>query len=199
MDIKFNGNEQLITSENICNYEESVQKTIKAFKKNCCCFFGHRKINITQPLIQRLYEVIETLILKSETYIFLFGSNSEFDDLCLKIVTKLQQDYPHIKKIYVRASFPYIDNNYRNYLLREYDDTYYPRRIIDAGKASYVERNYEMIDNSNVCVIYYDETYTPTHTKSNRKKESSYQSKSGTRIAYEYAKRKCIKIKNILE
>ena len=41
------------------------------------------------------------------------------------------------------------------------DNTYYPSKMIDAGKAAYVERNYEMINNSRYCICYYDENYMP--------------------------------------
>ena len=71
--------------------------------------------------------------------------------------------------------------------------------MIDAGKAAYVERNYEMIDKSNFCVIYYDENYTPPRRRNSRRDLTDYQPKSGTKLAYEYAKRKKAKIINVLE
>ena len=117
-----------------------------------CCFFGHRKITETDELKSKLYNEIETLITYKKVHTFLFGSKSQFDDLCYKIVTELKEKYQHIKRIYVRAEFPYIDDSYKNYLLESYEDTYYPSKMIDAGKAAYVERNYEMINNSRYCI-----------------------------------------------
>ena len=131
-----------------CIYDDSIRDYIRENKLHTCCFFGHRKIVETETLKSNLYEIIENLITHEQVYIFLFGSKSQFDDLCLRIVTELKEKYSHIKRIYVRAEFPYIDADYREYLLQKYDDTYYPQKIIDAGKASYVERNREMIDNS---------------------------------------------------
>ena len=58
-------------------------------KAHCCCFFGHRKITKTEELRDKLYAVVENLIKDYEVYTFLFGSKSEFDDLCFSIVTKL--------------------------------------------------------------------------------------------------------------
>ena len=113
-----------------------------------CCFFGHRKITETDELKSNLYSEIEKLITNEKVHTFLFGSKSHFDDLCHTIVTELKEKYPHIKRVYVRAEFPYIDDSYREYLLESYEDTYYPSKMIDAGKAAYVERYYEMIDNS---------------------------------------------------
>ena len=116
--------------------------------------------------------------------------------MCYKIVTEFREKYSHIKRIYVRAEFPYIDDNYKSFLLQNYEDTYYPEKMINAGKAAYVERNYEMINNSNFCICYYDENYTPQRRKNNRGDLIDFQQKSGTKLAYSYAKRKNIVVKN---
>lgn len=155
-------------------------------KETTCCFFGHRKINLTDELVCNLKKAIETLITENKIDTFLFGSKSDFDKLCLKIVTELKNKYPHIKRIYVRAEFPYIDEKYKSYLLSKYDETYYPDRLLNAGRAVYVERNYEMIDKSNSCIFYYDENY------------KLQKRSSGTKIAYDYAAKKSLKITNVL-
>ncbi len=116
---------------------------------------------------------------------FLFGSKSQFNSLCLDTVAHIKEKYPHIKQIYVRAEFPYIDEHYKNYLLESYEDTYYPEKIINSGKASYIGRNREMIDNSRYCIVYYDEQSVPTTRK------------SGTKIALDYAIKKHKNIINI--
>ena len=166
-------------------------------KEHTCCFFGHRKIEITDELTDRLKEIVENLIKEKRIDTFLFGSKSQFDKLCLTVVTKLKKKYPHVRRIYVRAEFPYIDESYTAYLLKSYDHTYYPERIINAGKAVYVERNYEIIDNSSCCVIYYDESYIPHKRKSSRQDISGYQPNSGTKLAYNYAVKRGLKIINI--
>lgn len=168
---------------------EKVRKNmnVKIVKEQTCCFIGHRKIKRTTELKINLSKNIERLITEKRVDTFLFGSKSQFDDLCLEVVTELKEKYPQIKRIYVRAEFPYIDDDYRNHLLQYYEDTYYPEKIIDAGKAVYVERNYEMIDNSNSCIFYFDECYEPARRKNSKKDLLDYQPKSGTRIAYEYA------------
>ena len=144
-------------------------------KENTCCFFGHRKINETEELKAKLYKTIENLIVNDNVDTFLFGSKSRFNDLCLEVVSQIKEKYPHIKRIYVRAEFPVISDNYKAYLLESYEDTYYPEKLIDAGKAVYVERNIEMINRSLFCIVYYDESNTPTTRK------------SGTKIALDYA------------
>jgi len=151
------------------NYEENIIKT------NTCCFIGHRAIFEDEQLKSQLCEIIEKLIVDENVDTFLFGSHSQFNTICIEIVTKIKEKYPHIKRVYVRAEYPYIDDNYKNYLLKSYEDTYYPEKIVGAGRAAYVERNYEMINKSHFCIFYYDEEI------------ASIIRKSGTKIALEYA------------
>ena len=115
-----------------------------------------------------------------------------------EIVTELKEKHPHIKRVYVRAEYPFIDESYRNYILESYEDTYYPERMENAGRASYVERNQEMINQSDVCVVYYDENYAPPRRRNSRRDLADYQPKSGTKIAYDYAVRKGKTIINVL-
>ena len=144
-----------------------------------CCVLGHKTISETIELKSNLYEIIETLILKENVDTFLFGSKSDFNDLCFNIVTKMKDEkYPHIKRIYVRAEYPYINEDYRNYLLKNYENTYFPHKALNSGKSVYVKRNYEMIDNSHFCIVYYDG------------QNASANRKSGTKIALDYAIKK---------
>ena len=144
-------------------------------KDKTCCFFGHRKINETEELKSKLVEIIEKLIVDEKVDTFLFGSKSRFNSLCLELVSEIKEKYPHIKRVYVRAEYPYISERYKKYLLESYEDTYYPEHIIGSGRAAYVERNYVMINKSKFCIVYYDEPNAPTTRK------------SGTKIALDYA------------
>ena len=155
-----------------------------------CSFFGHRDTPQTEELKQKVKETVERLIVEEGVDTFLFGSRSKFDDLCLLIVTELKGKYPNIKRIYVRSQYPYIDKQYKDYLLKSYDDTIMPTRVERAGKASYVERNQEMINVSNFCVFYYNSSYLPSKRKSSKRDISAYQPKSGTRLAWGYAAQK---------
>ncbi len=155
-----------------------------------CCFFGHRKINVTEALKTKLHNEIETLILNEKVEIFLFGSKSEFDDLCYDEVSKLKGKYPHIKIVYVRAAYTDADRKYIDYLLTHYEDTYYPEKIKGAGKAAYVQRNEEMINKSKFCVIYFDKKHLPPRRKVCKRDAIWYQPKSGTAIAYSFAVKK---------
>ncbi len=165
--------------------------------KNSCCFFGHRKISDTEELRTKIFETVERLIVDENIDTFLFGSRSQFDSLCHELVTKSKEKHPHIKRVFVRAEYPFIDENYRAFLLEDYEDTYFSEHIVNAGKASYVERNCEMIDKSSICIVYYNPDYSPPRRRASRKDLTDYQPKSGTKIAYDYAVKKKRKIINM--
>lgn len=141
--------------------------------ENTCCFLGHRKIKITTELRKKLYDIIENLITKENVNTFLFGSKSQFNDLCYNIICDLKEKFSYIKRIYIRAEFPYINDDYKSYLLQSYEETYFPNAVINAGKLVYVKRNYEMINKSKFCIVYFN--------------KNSSQPKSGTKLAYNYA------------
>lgn len=150
--------------------------------ENVCCFFGHRTITETNELKDRLSAVIERLITTEKIDTFLFGSKSRFNDLCYELVTKSKERYPHVKRIYVRAEFPSISEEYKAYLLNGYEDTYYPQSMIGAGRAAYVERNREMIRKSGVCVVYFKEDNAPAGRRSGTEIALRYALRQGKRI-----------------
>ena len=90
-----------------------------------CCFLGHRTIHENEELRSNLADTIEKLIINDKVDTFLFGSKSRFNDLCYEIVSELKEKYHHIKRVYVRAEFPVIDESYERYLLSRYEDTYF--------------------------------------------------------------------------
>ena len=90
---------------------------MKDNKLHTCCFFGHRKIDMDDDLIHNLKKIIDFLITNEKVDTFLFGSKSQFNNLCWEIVTQLKEKYPQLRRIYVRAEFSYIDVDYKKYLL----------------------------------------------------------------------------------
>lgn len=151
-------------------------------KENTCCFIGHRTITETEELKTRLHEIVEKLIAKNKVDTFLFGSKSRFNDLCYQTVTKLKEKYPHIQRVYVRAEYPHIDDDYKQFLLERYEDTYHPKNIINSGKAVYIKRNFEMINNSRFCIKHFDEQNIPATRKSGTKIALGYALKQGKEI-----------------
>lgn len=168
-------------------------------REHTCCFIGHRKINETEELKTKTFNVVEDLIINKKVDTFFFGSKSDFDSFAHDIVTKLREKYPYIKRVYVRSAFQHIPDWYEESLLKHYEETYFPEHIENAGKASYVERNHEMMNKSYFCVVYYDKNYLPPRRKNSRRDLTDYQPKSGTKIAYEYAVKKCGEVINVFE
>ncbi len=82
-------------------------------------------------------------------------------------------------------------------LLETFDDTYFPEKMRNAGKASYIKRNQEMINHSRFCVVYFDENYVPPRRKTRKEDLTSYQPRSGTKVTYAYATRKKREIINL--
>lgn len=162
-----------------------------------CCFIGHRRIAKTAKLTNDLRRIIEDFILNKSVNTFFFGSRSEFDKLCYEIVSDLKLSYPTIRRIYVRAEYPLIDNDYKSYLLKYYEETYFPQKIEKAEKAVYIERNYEMIDRCAYCIIYYDENYLPSITGSTKRRSAGKKLQSGTQLAYNYARQKKLYVHNV--
>ncbi|MBR5157256.1 MAG: hypothetical protein IKW59_05770 [Clostridia bacterium] len=58
---------------------------------------------------------------------------------------------------------------------------------MNAGRAAYIKRNCEMIDKSDICIIYFKQNYAHNGRK------------SGTAIAYQYAAGKKKTIINLAE
>ena len=163
-----------------------------------CCFVGHRKTEATKKLIKTLTACIEELIEKDGVDTFYFGSRSQFDTLCLKTVSALQKEkYPFIKRINIRAEYPDITREYEEYLSGMYERSFFPKGLRGSGRAVYVERNREMIERSDVCVFYYKEDYLP-EAKQKNEMLAPKKTKSGTALAFDFAKRKNKRIINVI-
>lgn len=164
-----------------------------------CCFIGHRKIEDTPELREELHKTVISLIQKGVRE-FIFGSRSQFDDLCYDLLTELKKVYPDIKRIKYRSDYPGELSEYsKQFFLDGYEDNICPEGVDGAGRLSYVKRNEAMIMASDICVFYYDESYQPKSRKISKHALTSYQPKSGTRIAFEFAVQKNKKIINLFE
>lgn len=177
-----------------------------------CCFIGHRKINETQELKQRLKNTIERLIKEKQVRTFIFGSRSEFDFLCHQIVSNLMSIYPTIERVvytckselavlkHDKAKLEQIFSTAfkQDITLCEYEKEVEHKTKFTSGKASYVERNKAMIDDSDICIFYYDKNYKPFKRKRSKNDVFEYQPNSGTSLAYVYAKQKNKVIINVI-
>ena len=152
-----------------------------------CCFIGHRKVKHQKELEYHLLNVVRYLIAQNVTT-FLFGDHSDFNTLCYGVVSELKETNPTIKRVHVRTDYPNADAYTMRFLTEGYEDSICPDGIASAGKAAYVERNQAMILASDFCVFYYNENYLPDLRKASKKALTSYQPKSGTQIAFDFAK-----------
>ena len=151
-------------------------------------FIGHRKIAANYSLYSKVRDLIFWLVDYKNANTFLFGSKSHFNDLCLQVATEVKKIRPNVKLIYVRAEYPHINEDYKKYLLNFYDDTFLPDKILNAGRAAYIERNCYMIDRADTCIFYFDKTYYPSCVQiSNNHFGYSNTKVSGTKLAYDYA------------
>ncbi len=157
-------------------------------KTKTIAFIGHRKIENYRELKKLLRNVISKLIEEENAETFLFSGIGSFDTLCLDTATDMKRYYPLIKRIYVRARYEQISNEYEKYLLLYYDKTFFPYEVKGAGYRSYVRRNQVMVDMCDILVTYYDVDYKLLSGKN-----------SGTKTAVEYALKKNTRIINLYE
>lgn len=172
---------------------------------NTCCFIGHRKIKVDNVFCVKLKNLIVELIDKGVNR-FLFGSRSEFDSLCLKIVSDLKEKYPFITRVAytcksegcVLESKKELTKEIYSKFLKDYvnankilcvDEEFEHKTKYTADRSSYVERNFAMINDSDFCIFYYDKNYLLEGKVGYGKSTNS-----GTRIAYNYALSKKNKI-----
>lgn len=180
-----------------------------------CCFIGHRTITVTDKLVNLLSSTIENLIQSNNVVNFLFGSRSQFDDLCFSIVTELRSKYPQIKRIAynTRCECVVLEANrieqektissvlHKEIRLKGFEESTTPNKMLVSGKASYIERNQIMIDASDFCIFYYDDKYAPPLKRISKKDVSGIwtSGNSGTKAAYKYALQKKKNIINIFQ
>lgn len=175
------------------------------------CFIGHRTVVDTEQIKSRLRDTVLALIERGADT-FLFGSRSDFDALCWEVVTELQEQFPHLKRISYNAPHETAftskgerescERFFSQMVKREVHYTDYEEAVdsaksVNANKNAYIMRNQEMIDNSDVCVFYFNKDYLPPRRKAQSKFLPDYQPKSGTAIAYAYAAQKKKQIYNM--
>ncbi len=177
------------------------------------CIIGHRNAKFNDEKLKKLKEFFENLIVNDNVTVFLFGSRSNFDYICHKIITELKTKYFFIqRKCYTCSSETCTLENEKKYweavyshlhkkevhLLCVDEEVEFKNKWI-AGRASYVIRNQAMINDSDICVFYYNENYEPKMRKYSKRSIAYYQPKSGTELAYKYAKQKKKEIINVVD
>ena len=150
-------------------------------------FIGHRSIKNIESVKERLTECLNALIGEGVDT-FLFGSVGDFNWLCYEVVSELKERYQHIRRVYVRAEYDVVSEDYVEYLYSHYEDSFFPGKVLKAGARSYVVRNQVMIEKCDVLVTNCDVNYkAPRNTK------------SGTIMAVAYAMRKKKRVINLFD
>ncbi len=162
-------------------------------RNKSCCFIGHRVVE-DKSVVEKLKPLIIDLIEKSRVKTFYFGSKSEFNDICHEAVSEIKQKYVDIERIGVvcksesvvlaedakkmqRSLDVVLGEGTKK--IQGFEAELRLESVEKSGRNSYIKRNEEMIKLSNYCVFYLSEKYTTQKKKS-----------SGTKIAYEFAKKK---------
>lgn len=174
-----------------------------------CSFFCHRKIEITERLKQKVKAIIEDLIINHKVSTFLFGSRSDFNYLCHLVVTELKDikrvAYTCMSETCIleseRQKWEEIYSNFEKHEIHllGVEEIFEHNTKYTSGQASYVERNQAIINDSDYCIFYYDENFQPKMRKYSSRSVNYYQPKSGTILAYKYAKQKRKIIINIIQ
>lgn len=177
------------------------------------CFIGHRNAELDDRQVEKLKAIIENLIVNDNAQVFLFGSRSDFDFICHNAVTELKEKYPFIQRrcytcrhetCTLESEREHWEKLYSEWHKKEVhllgvEEEVEHKTKWTSGKASYVERNQAMINDSDICIFYYDETYKPNERKYSKRCLTTYQPKSGTALAYNYAKQKKKQIINVFD
>ncbi len=164
---------------------------VNSLKNASCCFIGHRfieKNNIAGQVKNVIIDLIENKNVKT----FYFGTKSEFNDLCYDVLSEVKNQYNNLQRICItcksetvvlsneKTKMQKLFNQYLNgKKARAFEQELKLESVLNAGRLSYIKRNEKLIDLSEYCVFYFDESYT-----------AKTQEPSGTKIAYEYALRK---------
>ena len=129
-------------------------------KNKTCSFFGHRDIEITQDLINKLKSIIEDLIVNKEYKTFYFGGFGNFDDLCYKVVSELKIKHPFIKRVFCLYDPRHTRVSKRPKWItkEEYEDYIYLDLEFDYWYQRIYFRNIEMINQSDFIVFYINKT-----------------------------------------
>lgn len=142
---------------------------------NVCSFFGHRKIDKTIELENKLKDIIEDLIVNKQVGIFYFGGFGDFDDLCWQIVSEAKKIHSEIKRIYCLSDPRHLRASKRSKWLKDedYEEFVYLDLNFDWWYQRIYYRNCEMINQSDYIIFYVRNTEN-----------------SGAYKALQYAKRK---------
>ncbi len=162
-----------------------------------CAILAPKIVKITNELNELIANSIKKLITEENVTRFLFEPKSNFGHICFYVVTKLKKDYPYIQRICYTSKNEFCvlenSNNIKQYYSNSTNNTFstisYDNEIHYENKYftdnfSHLERNCKMIDESDICLFYYNENNL--NTKFNYYKKIQTKNFSNINLVYSY-------------
>ena len=121
-------------------------------------FFGHRFIEESHAIEQKLYELLRIIISRGDREIdFLVGRNGDFDLLTASVVRRLKREL-NCDNVFLTLILPYETAELRNNT-EAFENYYDTIEISEAAadknfKYAIVARNRDMIERSDMVVVY---------------------------------------------
>ena len=115
-----------------------------------CCFFLDVKIKDISHCYKLLYALIDEMIAKKYTR-FLLADDSEFGAMAIEVFEIFKDKYSQIERVLVQSE-KFYDLYYVKYFERFFDSLLFKNLRLTP-----FEQYKNMIDNSSICVVYFDE------------------------------------------
>jgi len=141
--------------------------------------FGHRQLDISRALEDRLEKAIRSLLLEKEYVEFLIGRDGEFDIWAASVIKRLKRTVRDDNSSLTWV-MPYMEAEYKN--SEESMGKYYDHiEICDAAtmvhfKRAYAVRNRRMVDRSDLVIAYVN------HQKGGAYQAIDYAEKTGKKV-----------------
>ena len=140
-----------------------------------CTFVGHKRLKNKTLVKKKIEKVVKDLISKGVKE-FLFGSSSEFVDLCYEVVTSLKEEFKDIIRIgcpcgnetfYTQQEAKNQEKEFERVLKRKIKLSGYEKIMhINFGSLDvYNERDKRLVEESDVCVLYLIGNYISNSNK----------------------------------
>lgn len=121
-------------------------------------FFGHRFIDDSQTVEQKLYELLRIIISRGDREVeFLVGRNGDFDLMIASVTRRLKKEL-NAENVFLTLVLPYETAELRNNT-EAFEHFYDSIEISEASadknfKYAITARNRDMIDRSDMVVVY---------------------------------------------
>ncbi len=127
------------------------------YKPYTVAFFGHRRLEQSTQVEQRLEELVLDLLRQHDEVTFLVGRNGDFDVLAASVVRRIRAAYGDRRSTLILV-LPYMTAEYRDNeeaFSRYYDDVeIFPAPPGMPHRACIPLRNHAMINQSDAIICY---------------------------------------------